>query len=69
MILRFSVTSHGHLDGVRLSLSGDFTNHPFPDETAARAEAERIARGRGYTIERKRYPALASYRRSADGLC
>ena len=68
MSLRFILTSHGHLDGVRLSLIGDRGNLPFPDEPTARVEAERMARGRPYTIERKRYPALASYRREADAL-
>ena len=60
--LRFLITSHAHLAGVRLSLRQSFGNIPFPNENAAEDEAASIAGKRAYTIERKSFPALASYR-------
>lgn len=61
MSLAFLISRHAHLDGVRLSLKADFGNLPFASAEEAEAEVKRIAAGRPFTIERKTFPALASF--------
>jgi hypothetical protein len=53
--LRYVITSHRHLTGVRLSRLGDWGNLPFGNESAARAHAKADASGRAFTIERKHF--------------
>ena len=60
--LAFTITSHAHLPGARLSLAFSFGNLPFDSAEAAETEARRIASNRRFTIERKVYRALPSYR-------
>lgn len=60
--LRFTITRHAHLPGVRLRLRGDFANRPFESEEAATNAAHVIANGRPLAIERESFPALPSYR-------
>lgn len=65
MSLEFILTSHAHLSGVRLSLRGQWGNVPFDNEERAENRAAVVANGRAYTVERKRFPALPTYRGKA----
>lgn len=65
MTLAFTITTHGHLAGVRLSLAGHWTNKPHPDDEAAADAARAVAAGRPFTIERKSYPAMTTFRGAA----
>lgn len=64
--MRFIITSHGHLPGVRLTIIGDRCNLPFPDEQAARDECAKLAKGKPHSIERGHLPALHRYRSEID---
>lgn len=65
-MIRCLITTHGHLEGVRLTIFGDRGNLPFPDDAAAVAYATKAAKGRPHTIERQRCPALGYYRSADD---
>lgn len=51
--LRYIITTHRHLPGVRLSKFGHWGNQPFNDDGEAAAFAARDADGKPFTIERK----------------
>lgn len=51
--LRYLITTHRHLPGVRLSKLGHWVNEPFPDDSQAEAFAVLDAVGHSFTIERK----------------
>lgn len=51
--LRYTITTHRHLPGVRLSKAGHWLNEPFPNDAQAEAFAVIDARGHAFTIERK----------------
>lgn len=55
MSLRYTITTHRHLPGVRLSKSGHWVNEPFPNDTQAETFAALdAARDKlPFTIERK----------------
>ncbi len=55
-LLVFTVTTHRHLDGARLSLAGQWGNLPHPCEDTAAQAARDLAKGRAYHIERKGLP-------------
>lgn len=59
--MKFFVTRHAHLAGVRLSRAGSHGNLPFPDYQAAIDAAEVEANGQPFTIERENCPALPKY--------
>lgn len=61
MTLAFTITTHRHLTGVRLSLSNNWGNIPFPDEEAALAHAKKVSGVDPFTIERSTWPALPAY--------
>jgi hypothetical protein len=62
-LIRFLITTHGHLPGVRLSMIGNWGNIPFPDADKAADIARWHADGRPHKIERKAFPALPGFRR------
>lgn len=53
--LRYMITTHRHLPGVRLSKSGHWLNEPFPNDAQAEAFAvlDAARDRRPFTIERK----------------
>lgn len=53
--LRYWITTHRHLPGVRLSKPGHWLNEPFPNDAQAEAFAaiDAARAGRPFTIERK----------------
>lgn len=57
-MIRYLVTTHAHLDGVRLSRLGHWGNVPYPDDEAALAAAELDAAGQRYQVKRQSFPAL-----------
>lgn len=66
--MKFHITTHGHLTGVRLSLEGRFGNIPFASDGLAAWKAKLIADGQAFTIERTAYPALGRNRGVLDDL-
>lgn len=63
-MIRYVITSHAHLSGVRLSRRGSFANMPHADEAAARAAAEKDAAGAAYVLTTAAYPALPALGRA-----
>ena len=53
-MIRYIITSHAHLDGVRLSKCGHWGNIPFATEEEAREHAKADARANPHIIERER---------------
>lgn len=70
-MIRYLVTRHAHLDGVRLSKPGHWGNVPFPDDDAAEKHAAQDAQGAPVRLERRSYeglPTPARFRESVlDG--
>lgn len=58
----YHITSHAHLDGVRLSKPGHWGNVPYRSEAGAE-EAARLDAGGPVTIKRERFPALPTFTR------
>ena len=61
--IRYVITSHGHLEGVRLSRLGSRGNEPLGSEEEARAAAIANANGAPYVIERKHFPGRPGVQR------
>lgn len=59
-MIRYLITTHGHLEGVRLSKPGHWGNVPYRCEEEARKAAEKDARGQRIKMERRDYPALST---------
>lgn len=59
-MIRYHLTTHGHLDGARLSRSMHWTNQPHPSPGAARDAAKADAKGQPFTIETRHFPALST---------
>lgn len=53
--MRFIISTHKGLEGVRLSKPGHFTNLPFPTDDAAVAHARKVAGRQPVAIEREHY--------------
>lgn len=60
-MIRFVISSHAHLPGVRLSRLGSYGNLPHPDEATARAAAERCAGGAPHLVTLAAHPALPAF--------
>lgn len=54
-MIEYVLTSHGHLEGVRLSRLGSWGNIPYDDDVSARAAADVDARGQKFTIRRRHF--------------
>lgn len=57
-MIRYTITTHGHLEGARLSRAGHWCNLSFSSVEAAEAAAVDDADGREHRITRKALPAL-----------
>lgn len=56
--MRFIISQHAGMEGVRLSKPGHFTNLPFGSDAEAVAHARAIAGKADAAIERERYRAV-----------
>lgn len=61
-MISYTITTHGHLPGARLSRSGHWCNLPHPSVEAAREAAERDAGREEFTITRTAHKALPAFR-------
>lgn len=59
-MIRYLVTTHGHLPGARLSRLGDWGNVPHASIEEAEEAARQDARGAPFRIARKAYEGLPS---------
>lgn len=60
-MIDYVITSHGHLEGVRLSKRGHWANVPFETEENAEDHAKNDAAGEPFTLTRKHFRALPEF--------
>lgn len=64
-MIHYTITTHGHLPGARLSKAGHWCNHPHPSVEAAAEAAEQDAGKEEFRITRKAHAALPAYQANA----
>lgn len=66
-MIRYFITSHTRLPGVRLSKLGHWGNMPHPDEDAARAAILADAGGQRHAVERTHHRGPSHYPVAPNG--
>ena len=67
LVIHYTITTHAHLPGARLSKSGQWGNMPHQSVEAAKAAAEADARGQPHVIRQQSFPALPGFRANGGG--
>lgn len=66
-MIRYFITSHEHLPGVRLSRVGSWGNIQHPDEESAKLAAAINAGGHPFKVARERFGVLPQFPQGERG--